>query len=93
VVAAASGKLDGALTVLGVVIGSVLYAEVQPSLGAFHDSGKLGRVFLYELLHLPPLLLAVLVAGVAVLTFKGATLIEQAVARAQAARAVPPANP
>jgi uncharacterized membrane protein YedE/YeeE len=87
VVAAASGKLDGAVTVLGVVLGTVLYAEVQPSLGAFHDSGKLGGVFLYDLLHLPPLVLALLVAVVAYLTFRGATLIEQAVARAQAAKA------
>jgi uncharacterized membrane protein YedE/YeeE len=87
VVAAASGKLDGAVTVLGVVLGTVLYAEIQPSLGGFHDSGKLGGVFLYDLLHLPPLVLALLVALVAALTFKGATLIEQAVARAQAAKA------
>lgn len=93
VVAAASGKLDGAVTVLGVVIGGLLYAEVQPSLGAFHDSGKLGGVFLYQLLHLPPLALAVLVAVMAYFSFKGATLIERAVARAQAARAASSTNP
>ena len=93
VVAAASGKLDGAVTVLGVVLGALLYAEVQPALGGFHDSGKLGGVFLYELLHLPPLVLALLVAGMAWLSFKGATLIEQAVARSRAARAAPSPNP
>jgi uncharacterized protein len=93
VVAAASGKLDGAVTVLGVVIGGLLYAEVQPSLGAFHDSGKLGGVFLYELLHLPPLALALVVAVAAYFSFKGVTLIEQAVARAQAAKAGPASNP
>jgi uncharacterized membrane protein YedE/YeeE len=93
VVAAASGKLDGAVTVLGVIVGGLVYAEVQPSLGAFHDSGKLGGVFLYELLHLPPLALALLVAVVAYFTFKGATLIEQAVARAQAAKATPSTTP
>jgi len=81
VVAAASGKLDGLLTVAGVVVGTLLYAELQPALGAFHESGKLGSLFLYDLLHLPPLLLALLVAVVAVLTFKGAGLIEAAVAR------------
>lgn len=90
VVAAASGKLDGAVTILGVVLGTVAYAELQPALGGFHESGKLGAVFLYDLLHLPPLALALAVAVVAVLTFKGAGLIEQAVARARAARGLPP---
>jgi uncharacterized membrane protein YedE/YeeE len=87
VVAAASGKLDGAFTVLGVVLGAVLYAEVQPALGGFHDSGKLGSLFLYDLLHLPPLALALVVAVVAALTFKGATRIEQLVNQARAAKA------
>lgn len=86
VVAAASGKLDGAVTVLGVVLGTVAYAEVQPAVAAFHDSGKLGSVFLYDLLGLPPLVLAVIVAAVAVLTFKGAAKIEAMVARSGAAR-------
>lgn len=87
VVAAASGKLDGAFTVLGVVLGAVLYAEVQPALGAFHDSGKLGSLHLYDLLHLPPLALALVVAAVAALSFKGATRIEQLVNQARAAKA------
>jgi len=94
VVAAASGKLDGAVTVLGTVLGALAYAELQPALGAFHDSGKLGGVFLYDLLRLPPLALALLVAVVAVLTFKGAGKIEAMVARSQAARAAaPPSTP
>jgi uncharacterized membrane protein YedE/YeeE len=84
VVAAASGKLDGLLTVVGVVLGTLAYAELQPALGEFHDSGKLGSVFLYDLLHVPPVVMAALVAVVAVLTFKGAGLIEAMVARAQA---------
>ncbi|MBK9519444.1 MAG: YeeE/YedE family protein [Anaeromyxobacter sp.] len=87
VVAAASGKLDGAFTVLGVVLGTVLYAEVQPALGAFHDSGKLGGVFLYTLLRVPPLVLALLAAVVAYFTFKGAARIEALVNRSAAARA------
>ncbi len=86
VVAAASGKLDGAVTVLGVILGTVAYAEVQPAVAAFHDSGKLGSVFLYDLLGVPPLALALVVAAVAALTFKGATRIEAMVARARTAR-------
>src|SRR5512140_4007120 len=30
-VAAASGKIDGLMTVLGVVLGSILYSELQPA--------------------------------------------------------------
>ena len=93
VVAAASGKLDGLFTVLGVVVGTVLYAELQPSLGGFHDSGKMGRVFLYDLLHLPPLVLALLVAVVAVLTFKGAARIEALVNQGKAGQATPATDP
>jgi len=89
VVAAASGKLDGLLTVVGVVFGTLAYAELQPALGEFHDSGKLGSTFLYDLLGVPPLALAVAVAVVAVLTFKGAGKIEAMVARAQARRDAP----
>lgn len=88
VVAAASGKLDGVLTVVGVILGALAYAEVQPALAAFHDSGKLGSVFLYDLLGVPPLALALAVAVVAALTFKGAARIEALVARANA-RATP----
>lgn len=79
VVAAASGKLDGLLTVVGVVFGAVAYAEIQPAVAAFHDSGKLGGVFLYQLLHLSPLLTAALVAVVAVACFAGAGAIERLV--------------
>jgi uncharacterized membrane protein YedE/YeeE len=89
VVAAASGKLDGLLTVVGVVIGMLAYAEVQPAVAVFHDSGKLGGVFLYRLLHLPPLALAALIAVVAVACFVGAGAIERLVN----ARPVPAPGP
>jgi uncharacterized membrane protein YedE/YeeE len=89
VVAAASGKLDGLLTVVGVVIGAVAYAELQPAVAGFHDSGKLGGVFLYQLLHLPPLAVAALVAVMAAASFKGAGAIERLV-HARRARAAGP---
>lgn len=93
VVAAASGKLDGAVTVLGTVLGALAYAEIQPAVAAFHDSGKLGSVFLYDLLGVPPLALALVVAVVAVLTFKGAARIEALVARSRAAAPSPSTDP
>jgi uncharacterized membrane protein YedE/YeeE len=91
VVAAASGKLDGLLTIVGVVVGTVLYAEVQPSLGAFHDSGKLGSVFLYDLVHLPALVLALIIAAGAVASYQGAGKIERLVNAARARQAAPAA--
>ena len=86
VVAAASGKLDGLLTVAGVVFGAVVYAEVQPAVSAFHDSGKLGGVFLYQLLHLPPLALSAIIAVAAVGCFIGAGKIERLVNASRMAR-------
>jgi hypothetical protein len=70
--------------VAGVVLGMLAYAEVQPAVAAFHDSGKLGGVFLYQLLHLPPVVLAVIVAAVAVACFQGAGAIERLVAQKRA---------
>lgn len=92
VVAAASGKLDGLLTVAGVVIGMIGYAEIQPALAAFHESGKLGGVFLYKLVHLPPLALAAVIAVAAIGCFIGAGKIERRVNAARLARTAPPAS-
>jgi uncharacterized membrane protein YedE/YeeE len=77
VVAAASGKLDGLVTILGVVIGGVLFAESGAGASSFFESGKLGGSFLYKLLGLPPLALALLIAVVAVGCFVVAGKIER----------------
>ena len=85
-VAAASGKLDGVATVVGVVVGTVLYAELTalPAVARFHDSGYLGQIYLYDLLRLPPAAIALFVAAVAVGAFLGAEKIERIVAGAAA---------
>jgi uncharacterized membrane protein YedE/YeeE len=84
-VAAASGKLDGVGTVLGVVAGSLLYAEVEPRLGGLQNSGKLGTFTLSRLLHLRPPLVAALVVALALAAFAVAERVEQKVSgRAQA---------
>jgi uncharacterized protein len=77
VVAAASGKLDGAVTILGVVLGGLLFAESGGAAAPFFESGKLGSSYLYKLLGLPPLALALLVAVVAVGCFYAAGKIER----------------
>jgi uncharacterized protein len=87
VVACASGKLDGVATVLGVVGGSLLYAELEPFLGAFMRSGELGTYTLARLLGVPSGVVAALVVVVALGAFVAAERIERAFAPA----AAPPA--
>jgi uncharacterized membrane protein YedE/YeeE len=81
VVAMASGKLDGALTVVGVAVGSVAYSELQaavPALARFHDASGLGALSLAQLLHLPTAVVAALVVMVAIAAFVGAEWVERA---------------
>jgi uncharacterized membrane protein YedE/YeeE len=78
-VATASGKLDGLATVLGVVAGSVLYAELEPRMGTFPSSGKLGAFTLAKLFHVPPAVVAAAVAIVAVGAFTLAESVERRV--------------
>jgi uncharacterized protein len=87
VVASASGKLDGVATVLGVVAGSLLYAELEPFLGAFMRSGELGTYTLSRLLGVPSGVVAALVVVVALGAFVAAERIERVFASA----AAPPA--
>jgi hypothetical protein len=85
IVAAASGRLDAVATVLGVAAGSVLYAEVEPALGAFRRAGELGTYTLSRWLGLPA---AVVVGGVlviAVAAFLAAERIERALGGGAAA--------
>jgi hypothetical protein len=90
-VAAASGKLDGVATIGGVIAGGLLYAELEPALGAFPNSGKLGTYTLSQFLHLPTLVVALLVLVMAVGAFFGASKIEKLLAGPSAA--TPPAVP
>src|SRR5574342_716555 len=96
-VATASGKIDGLLTVLGVIVGQVAYAELLsiPVVARFQNSGDLGRLFLWDLLKLPskagPPMVAIAVTIMAVGCFIGAEKLEKVLAaRADpAARATP----
>jgi uncharacterized membrane protein YedE/YeeE len=95
-VATASGKIDGLVTVLGVVAGGVLYAELEPAMGAFPNSGKLGVFTLPKWLGLHPLVVVALVVVFAVGAFLAADRIEKAVnARrgSTAGDAIPAATP
>ncbi len=76
VVAAASGKWDGVVTVLGVAVGSVVFAEVYPSIEEFYLSTPQGVFLLSDLFGIPFPILALIVAAAAVAMFFGAEKIE-----------------
>lgn len=89
-VASASGKLDGLGTVAGVIAGSLLYAELEPHMGAFPNSGKLGTFTLSKLFHVRPAVVAAAVVVVAL----GAFTLAEAVERRVSGRTEPaPARP
>jgi hypothetical protein len=85
-VAMASGKLDGLLTVLGTIVGQVIWAELEwrPGFAQFHNATNVGNFYLWELLHLPakagPPILAVAVVAMAAGCFIGAEKIEKLLA-------------
>jgi rhodanese-related sulfurtransferase len=82
IVAAASGNIDGAVTVAGVVTGTFVYSELMqiPAFHQFHNSGDKGAWFLYDLVKVPPQLLAAIIAIAALLAFVGAEKVEKLVA-------------
>jgi hypothetical protein len=88
IVGAASGKGDAIATIGGVIAGGLLYAEVEPKLGAFPSSGKLGTFTLPQLLHVPAPVVAVLIVAMAVGAFVGAEKI-QALVTGSAPEALP----
>lgn len=78
VVAMASGKLDGAATVAGVVLGTLVGGELLgiPAVARWADSSDKGHLYLYDLLGVPPALVALAIALVAVAAFMGAEKLE-----------------
>ncbi len=85
-VAMASGKLDGLVTVAGTIAGQVIWSELEwrPGFARFHDSTRLGNLYLWDLLHLParagPVIVAVAVIAVALGGFIAAEKVEKALA-------------
>jgi uncharacterized membrane protein YedE/YeeE len=85
-VAMASGKIDGLLTVVGTIVGQVVWAELEgrPGISRFHNLTNLGNFYLWELLHLPsragPILLAAAVIAMAIGSFLFAERIERLLA-------------
>lgn len=83
-VASASGNLDGVMTFVGVILGSVLFGEIydaSAAVQAFHVSGNKEFLFLYDLLGLPAPVLAAIVTVAALGMFLGAEQVERMMAK------------
>ncbi len=91
VVSTASGNLDGLVTLVGVVVGTLIYGELQPMIATFHVSGDMGWLTLYDLLGISPQLLALGVAVAAIGCFVGADWVERRFQRVRAPDALTPA--
>ncbi len=81
VVAAASGNIDGWLTVGGVMVGSLAYGLLHPWIAEFEMSGAMGVVRFPDLLGLPQAVLAAGVAAMALGMFYGGEALERLFAR------------
>ncbi|MBI3992184.1 MAG: YeeE/YedE family protein [Candidatus Lambdaproteobacteria bacterium] len=76
VVSVASGRIDGMMYVLGFFAGLAVFPVFFDALEGFYNAGGLGVVTLFDVIALPPLLIASIVAALAVASFFGATWVE-----------------
>ncbi len=67
----AGGRIDGAVFVGGLIIGSVLFSEVFTLIEPLYKSGAMGRIFLNDFFGLPlgMTLFAVTIAGILFIVF------------------------
>jgi hypothetical protein len=77
IVASASGHLDGMVTFLGVIVGSVIFGELYPLIGSWATSSNWGHLFLPEALGVSRAVLALAITVVAVGAFLGAEWVER----------------
>jgi len=82
----ASGKLDALLAYAGVVLGQLLWAELEfrGPIARFHRSGAFGHVYLYDLLRVPAPALAAGVVLMAIGAFLFGEKVERMVTKAPA---------
>jgi hypothetical protein len=66
VVATVSGKLDGFIFILGMILGSFIFAELFPLLQGFYEAGDMGAVRLTDVLEINSGIIALLVCLMAV---------------------------
>jgi len=77
VVATVSGKLDGLIFIIGMMMGAVFFAEVYPFLQGFYTSGDMGTIRLSDVFNINSGIIAFLVCLVAVGAFWLVEKVEQ----------------
>ncbi len=77
IVAMVSGKLDGLIFIVGMMLGSIVFAELFPWLESFYQAGGMGQVRLPELLHMGPGVIALLVCLMALGAYWVAERVEK----------------
>jgi len=91
VVAMASGKWDGFFSIVGVMIGSLVFGFAWGPLEGFYRSGAMGSVTIAQATGLPFPVLAAGVVAMAIGCFVGAEKLEAIFAR-KAGKDVPPSD-
>lgn len=79
IAAAATGRLDGLVAILGVVFGTVLFAEAYPLVKSFMNSTALGQQTIPQYFNLPYGLVVFGVVLMAIGGFAGAGWVERRV--------------
>jgi uncharacterized protein len=69
VVSAVSGKLDGLIFIVGMILGSAIFAELFPIVEKFYSSGSMGAVRLSDVLKINSGVIALLVCLMAVVAY------------------------
>ena len=77
VVATVSGKLDGLIFIIGMMLGSVLFAEIFPFLKGFYTSGNMGKIRLTDVFNINSGIIAFLVCLMAVGAYWFVEKVEQ----------------
>jgi hypothetical protein len=77
VAALATGRIDAVLYALGILAGTLVYAEVYPAIKGLVNANAMGQVTLPEVFGLPWGLVVFAVVVIAVVGFWGATRIER----------------
>lgn len=77
VAAAATGRIDGLIYLLGLTAGTLAFAVLFPRLEGFYAAGGAGELTLPQLLHLPRAVVVSAVVMVAMTGFSAASLIER----------------
>jgi hypothetical protein len=76
-VATSSGKVDGILSLLGMIVGTWIFAWGYPIWGTFYKSAAMGRVTLWQFFGIPMGVMAVIILVVALVSFYLAGLGEK----------------